>query len=453
MTMWHRYSTDERWHVPHFEKMLYDQAQLAVAYSAAYLATKDEFYADIVRDILLYVSRDLSDKSGGFYSAEDADSYPSHDAKSKKEGAFCVWNYDELQRLLDKPIEGSNYTISDIFCYHYDVKPQGNVNPNQDPHDELKYQNILIVLGSEEETAEKHGLDLATTRQALKEGREILFEVRQKRPRPHLDDKMLTAWNGLMISGFSKAGQALGDDSFVDRAIKAANFVKKYLYNPTAETLLRSCYKGSDGSVAQMLVLTHLGWSGPRPYKTSKTGCSGTKKGQPISQCPASDPSILIRLKEDQDGAEPSGNSVSAHNLIRLAAFLDRVELQDKAAKLLTAFTSRLTRMPIALPELTSALVLYHDSPTQVFVTGRCEDADTAALLAVVQGRLVPGRVLALADARDRSESVLYRKCEVIRRMKPVNGRAAAYVCRHRTCSLPVNTPQELEALLNEHRQ
>nr|CAD7426142.1 unnamed protein product [Timema monikensis] len=155
----------------------------------------------------------------------------------------------------------------------------------------------------------------------------------------------------------------------------------------------------------------------------------------------------------DQDGAEPSGNSVSAHNLIRLAAFLDRVELQDKAAKLLTAFTSRLTRMPIALPELTSALVLYHDSPTQVFVTGRREDADTAALLAVVQGRLVPGRVLALADARDRSESVLYRKCEVIRRMKPVNGRAAAYVCRHRTCSLPVNTPQELEALLNEHRQ
>nr|CAD7438279.1 unnamed protein product [Timema bartmani] len=202
----------------------------------------------------------------------------------------------------------------------------------------------------------------------------------------------------------------------------------------------------------------------------------------------------------NQDGAEPSGNSVSAHNLIRLAAFLDRVELQDKAAKLLTAFTSRLTRMPIALPELTSALVLYHDSPTQstttptpfdpsksevirsepshhslegvcgsllsaltrlgstrapaklVFVTGRCEDADTAALLAVVQGRLVPGRVLALADARDRSESVLYRKCEVIRRMKPVNGRAAAYVCRHRTCSLPVNTPQELEALLNEHR-
>nr|CAD7574854.1 unnamed protein product [Timema californicum] len=280
-----------------------------------------------------------------------------------------------------------------------------------------------------------------------------------------------------------------------------------------------------------------------------------------------------------QDGAEPSGNSVSAHNLIRLAAFLDRVELQDKAAKLLTAFTSRLTRMPIALPELTSALVLYHDSPTQlanalvvlsstaedgeievrisvgdeeifsdhdsstdveeeideeisptpdppasenidtslgssivhrfriflsspprssysnpmaslvltdssqltakrfeklpdqimclsllavclsclvvlkVFVTGRREDADTAALLAVVQGRLVPGRVLALADARDRSESVLYRKCEVIRRMKPVNGRAAAYVCRHRSCSLPVNTPQELEALLNEHRQ
>nr|CAD7571150.1 unnamed protein product [Timema californicum] len=325
-----RYSTDERWHVPHFEKMLYDQAQLAVAYSAAYLATKDEFYADIVRDILLYVSRDLSDKSGGFYSAEDADSYPSHDAKSKKEGAFCVWNYDELQRLLDKPIEGSNFTISDIFCYHYDVKPQGNVNPNQDPHDELKYQNILIVLGSEEETAEKHGLDLATTRQALKEGREILFEVRQKRPRPHLDDKMLTAWNGLMISGFAKAGQALGDDSLVDRAVKAANFVKKYLYNPTAETLLRSCYKGSDGSVAQIAVPiagfvddyaflirglldlyeacfdpSWLEWA--ETLQDQQDRLFWDEEGAAYFTSPASDSSILIRLKE---GEYPHGFNI-----------------------------------------------------------------------------------------------------------------------------------------------
>ncbi|KAJ4443022.1 hypothetical protein ANN_04672 [Periplaneta americana] len=249
----HVAQANERWHVPHFEKMLYDQAQLAVVYSAAYVATKDSLYAEIVRDILTYVNRDLSDKTGGFYSAEDADSYPTYGASHKKEGAFCVWTYNEARSLLSKPLpNNSDTSLASVFCNHYDVKPQGNVNPYQDPHDELKNQNVLIALDSEEETAEKAKLDVETVREALKEGREILYEARQKRPRPHLDDKMLTAWNGLMITGFAKAGQALQDDSYVQRAITAANFIKKHLYNPTAETLLRSCYRGTDGNIAQM---------------------------------------------------------------------------------------------------------------------------------------------------------------------------------------------------------
>ncbi|XP_063223640.1 spermatogenesis-associated protein 20 isoform X2 [Bacillus rossius redtenbacheri] len=468
-----RYSTDERWHVPHFEKMLYDQAQLAVAYSTAFLATGDEFYADIVRDILQYVGRDLSDKSGGFYSAEDADSYPTHDAKHKKEGAFCVWTYDDVQRLLNKQIEDCNFTLADIFCYHYDIKPQGNVNPNQDPHSELRHQNVLIVTGSEEETAEKYGLALPAARAALEEGRRVLFEARQKRPRPHLDDKMLTAWNGLMISGYAKAGQVLKDSCYIDRAIKAANFVKKHLYNPTAETLLRSCYRGSDGNIVQIsapisgfvddyaflirgLLDLYEACFDPSWVEWAETlqdqqdRLFWDEEGAGYFTSPASDPSILIRLKEDQDGAEPSGNSVSAHNLQRLGALLDRQELQDRAARLLAAFTSRLTRVPVALPELTSALLVHHDAPTQVFVTGRPEDPDTAALLEAVQSCLVAGRVLALADGRDRSESVLYRKCEVIRRMKPAGGRAAAYVCRRRACSLPATAPAELRALLSD---
>ncbi|XP_069691071.1 spermatogenesis-associated protein 20 isoform X2 [Periplaneta americana] len=467
-----RYSTDERWHVPHFEKMLYDQAQLAVVYSAAYVATKDSLYAEIVRDILTYVNRDLSDKTGGFYSAEDADSYPTYGASHKKEGAFCVWTYNEARSLLSKPLpNNSDTSLASVFCNHYDVKPQGNVNPYQDPHDELKNQNVLIALDSEEETAEKAKLDVETVREALKEGREILYEARQKRPRPHLDDKMLTAWNGLMITGFAKAGQALQDDSYVQRAITAANFIKKHLYNPTAETLLRSCYRGTDGNIAQisspipgflddyaflirgLLDLyeacfdpSWLEWA--ETLQDQQDRLFWDEEGAGYFTSPAADTSILIRLKEDQDGAEPSGNSVAASNLLRLAAFLDRPELRDKAARLFTAFTSRLSRVPIALPELTSALMLYHDSPTQVFVTGSVDAPDTRALLAAVQGKLIPGRVLALADGRD--DSVLYQRCEIIRRMKPVGGRAAAYVCRHNACSLPVNTPQELTALLEE---
>ncbi|PSN43401.1 Spermatogenesis-associated protein 20 [Blattella germanica] len=317
-----RYSTDERWHVPHFEKMLYDQAQLAVAYSTAYVATKDPVFADIVRDILTYVSRDLSDKSGGFYSAEDADSYPTFGGSHKKEGAFCVWSYNEVRSLLSKPLEGNSDTsIATVFCHYYDVKPQGNVNPYQDPHDELKNQNVLIALGSEEETAEFLKLDVGAVRAALKEGREILYEARQKRPRPHLDDKMLTAWNGLMISGFAKAGQALQDETYIQRAITAANFIKKHLYNPTAETLLRSCYKGSDGNVAQisspiqgflddyaflirgLLDLYEscfdsawLEWA--EVLQDQQDRLFWDDEGAAYFTSPASDTSILIRLKE-----------------------------------------------------------------------------------------------------------------------------------------------------------
>ncbi|GFG29853.1 hypothetical protein Cfor_04110 [Coptotermes formosanus] len=467
-----RYSTDDRWHVPHFEKMLYDQAQLALAYSTAYVATKDPVYADIVRDILTYVNRDLSDKSGGFYSAEDADSYPTYGASHKKEGAFCVWTYDEVQSLLSKPVNSNtNDTLATVFCAHYDVKPQGNVNPLQDPHDELKNQNVLIALRSEEETAEKLKLDVATVQAALKEGRELLYEARQKRPRPHLDDKMITAWNGLMITGFAKAGQALQDESYIQRAITAANFAKRHLYNPTAETLLRSCYRGTDGNTAQIsspipgflddyafLIrgLLDLYEACFDPYwlewaevlQDQQDRLFWDDDGAGYFTSPAGDTSILMRLKEDQDGAEPSGNSVAASNLLRLNAFLDRAELRDKAARLFTAFQTRLTRVPVALPEMTSALMFYHDSPTQIFVTGPADAQDTRALLAVVQDRLIPGRVLALADGRD--DSVLYRRSEVIRRMKPIGGSAAAYVCRHQTCSVPITSPQELDNLLKE---
>ncbi|XP_021929202.1 spermatogenesis-associated protein 20 isoform X2 [Zootermopsis nevadensis] len=467
-----RYSTDDRWHVPHFEKMLYDQAQLAAVYSAAYVATKDPFYADVVRDILTYVDRDLSDKSGGFYSAEDADSYPSHGASRKKEGAFCVWTYNEIQSLLSKPIDAtSGHCLATVFCTHYDVKPQGNVNPFQDPHDELKNQNVLIVVGSEEETAEKLKLDVATVHAALKEGREILYEARQKRPRPHLDDKMVTAWNGLMITGFAKAGQALQDDGYIQRAVTAANFVKKHLYNPTAETLLRSCYRGTDGDVAQILSPIQgflddyafvirglldlyescfdpswLEWAEVLQDRQDQLFWDDDGAGYFTSS--ASDASILVRQKEDQDGAEPSGNSVAASNLLRLNAFLDRAELRDKAVRLFTAFTSRLSSVPVALPEMTSALMVYHDSPTQVFVAGAADAEDTRALLGVVQGKLIPGRVLALADGRD--DSVLYRRCEEFRRMKPVGGKASAYVCRHRTCRGPIASQQDLDEILDE---
>lgn len=242
-----RYSVDGKWHVPHFEKMLYDQAQLVVSYCDAYVVTKDEFYADVVRDILTYVSRDLSHELGGFYGAEDADSYPYHGAEKKQEGAFCVWEYQEIYDLLPEKING--ILEADIFAYHYNVKEEGNVNPAHDPHKELKKKNVLVVFGSYEDTAEKFGISVETLKDLLKKWHKVLYEERQKRPKPHVDTKILTSWNGLMISGYARAGFALKDQHYIDKAILGANFIRKFLFNEEDKKLLRCCYKEDDGTI------------------------------------------------------------------------------------------------------------------------------------------------------------------------------------------------------------
>lgn len=245
-----RYSVDNKWHVPHFEKMLYDQAQLAVAYCDAFLVTKDNFYADIVKDILNYVSRDLSHEMGGFYGAEDADSYSHDGAAHKQEGAFCVWEYDEIESLLGE-VKTNNILNFDIFCYHYNVLSKGNVDPKHDPHGELKNKNVLACFESYENTAEKFGISVEKLKEILNSCHQVLYDERQKRPKPHVDTKIVTSWNGLMISGFAKGGFALKDQSYINRAIAAANFIKKYLYSEEDNSLLRCCYKGDDNSVTQ----------------------------------------------------------------------------------------------------------------------------------------------------------------------------------------------------------
>ncbi|XP_054282020.1 spermatogenesis-associated protein 20-like [Macrosteles quadrilineatus] len=466
-----RYSTDMKWHVPHFEKMLYDQAQLAVVYSQAYLATKDPLYEATVRDILAYVARDLSHKDGGFYSAEDADSFPSNDSKEKKEGAFCVWTHEEVTKLLGRAVEGKpDVKLAEVFCHHYNVRPGGNVDPSQDPHNELTNQNVLMVVSTEQQTAAKFGLEVTTVQTELSLAREILYKERLLRPKPHLDNKILTSWNGLMVSGFAKAAEALQDESLTKRAILAAEFLQNHLYDKANNILLRSCYTDEYGNATQILPPIRgflddyafliqglldlyeaslesrwLEWAEQLQNKQDELFWDVATAGY-FSTPHNSD--LILRLKEDQDGAEPSGNSVSCHNLLRLAALLDRPKYKNKAAKLLASFTSRLTSLPLALPLLTSALMLYHDSPTQIIITGKMSDPNTASLVNVVRSRLVSGRVLILADGD--TTSILYRNSESMRRLKtPSNNQQSAYVCRNHTCALPVQTAHDLASLLD----
>ncbi|XP_054913446.1 spermatogenesis-associated protein 20 isoform X4 [Poeciliopsis prolifica] len=250
----HRYSTDSSWHVPHFEKMLYDQAQLAVAYITAFQVSGEQFYADVAKDILLYVSRDLSDKSGGFYSAEDADSIPASGGLEKREGAFCVWTASEVREILPDVVEGAvgAATLADIFMHHYGVKEQGNVAAEQDPHGELQGKNVLIVRYSAELTAAHFGITVEKFNELMTSARGRMAAVRQIRPRPHLDTKMLASWNGLMLSGFARVGAVLGNEVLLERAVQAGNFLKEHLWEPDQQNMLRSCYRGDQMEVQQI---------------------------------------------------------------------------------------------------------------------------------------------------------------------------------------------------------
>ncbi|XP_077299776.1 spermatogenesis-associated protein 20 isoform X2 [Arctopsyche grandis] len=461
-----RYSVDGKWHVPHFEKMLYDQAQLVIAYTDAYLATKDEFYSDVIKDILTYVDRDLSHESGGFYSAEDADSFPTKGAPNKLEGAFCVWEYDEIESLLGDKFTPDKLSYMDIFCHHFNVKQDGNVEPGHGS--ELDNKNILIIYGSAEETAEKFKITTEKLSEILEECRQVLYDRRSKRPRPHLDSKMLCSWNGLMIAGFSRAGQTLGDKKYIDRAIKAATFVKKYLYNENEKILYRSCYRDSHGDIAQIstpikgflddyaflikglldlyeasLNRDWLEWACQLQEKQDELFWDEKGHGYFTSQ--SRDVSVVLRLKEDQDGAEPSGNSVAVHNLVRLGAhdIGGGTPRRERAEKVLTAFASRLEVAPSSLPEMLSALMFHKDSPTQVFIAGGRDDPRTQALLRVVRTRLLPGRIVAVADPGACGNTVFSR-------IRPLGDAPAAYVCRHYACSLPVTEASKLEEILDE---
>uniref|UniRef100_UPI00398E5DCF spermatogenesis-associated protein 20 n=1 Tax=Pristiophorus japonicus TaxID=55135 RepID=UPI00398E5DCF len=467
----HRYSTDGRWHVPHFEKMLYDQGQLAVSYTEAYQISGDTFFADVARDILLYVSRDLSDKSGGFYSAEDADSHPTAKSIEKREGAFCVWTEQEIRELLPDPISDAtqNVTMADVFAHHYDVKEGGNVDPAQDPHGELEDKNVLIVRYSPELTASKFGLEEERVKDILSTCRNRLYEVRKQRPRPHLDSKMLASWNGLMISGFARAGGVLGEKTYIRRATQAATFLREHMFDSSNGRLLRSCYRGDESSVEQAATPISgflddyafvirglidlyeasfdeqwLEWA--LKLQQKQDDLFWDAKGFAYFTDDARDSSVLIRLKEDQDGAEPSGNAVAASNLVRLANFTNRPDWADRSMQLVAAFEKLLNSVPMALPEMVIALMAQHHPLKQVVIRGEPEAPDTQGLIQCVNTHFVHNKILLLADGN--CESFLYQSLPFLSTLELKDGKATAYVCQNFTCSLPVTSAGELQTLL-----
>lgn len=463
----HRYSVDEFWHVPHFEKMLYDQAQLAVSYLEAYQLTGAEFFAKTARDVLAYVKRDMTSPGGGFYSAEDADSLVEAEGTEKAEGAFYVWTATEIDDLLGEDAE--------LFRAVYGVEPDGNAPAGADPHGEFVGKNILIQRLSVEEAAQRFDMPAQQVEERLAAARETLFGVRGKRPRPHLDDKAITAWNGLMISAFAKGYQVLGDESYLEAAKRAARFVRDELTHPETGELIRSYREGPadvSGFAEDYAFLTQglldlyeagfdsewLRWADELQAALNEHFWDNDAGGYFANT--GQDDSVILRLKEDYDGAEPSANSVAALNLLRLAAMTDNEAHAARANELLDTFRANLEQGGVTVPQMLVALDFAGAKPTQVVLAVRSSaeaDAGSGGLSGVLSAvdrlmkelhrRFVPRKVVLLADGGE-GQAWLAERVEFIKSVAPVDGLPTAFVCENFVCQLPTNDARRFGELL-----
>ncbi len=449
----HRYSVDERWFVPHFEKMLYDQAQLAISYLDAYQITHDAFFAGVARRIFDYVLRDMADKDGGFYSAEDADSVIDPAKPDVKgEGAFYVWSRAEIEHIVGEPAAG-------WFSYRFGVEPHGNVE--SDPHNEFTGKNILYEAHTVEETAGHFGRPAGEIGKALASAAEKLLAARSKRVRPHLDDKVLTAWNGLMISALAKGGAILAEPRYSAAAVRAGDFILHRMYDAKTGLLLRR-YRQQDAAIAgflddyalftQALLDLYETQFDPRYLQTAErlaekqSALFEDREHGGFFSTAAGDASLVMRMKEDYDGAEPSGNSVAALNLLRLAQMTGRKDFRDAADRTLHAFASRITGMPSAVPQMLVAFAYSLAKPKQIILVGDRSAAETGEMLRILHSRFLPDSIVMLVDEPARRTLAGY--LPVIETMTRLHGKTTAYVCENYTCKLPTADPAKFAELL-----
>jgi uncharacterized protein YyaL (SSP411 family) len=452
----HRYSVDDRWHVPHFEKMLYDQAQLAIAYAELAEASPDPELEQTLRETLDYVLRDLTSPEGGFYSAEDADSLPATEATEKKEGAFYVWREEEISRALS----GEELLV---FRRMYGIERAGNVVTASDPHGELAGQNVLHLRNDRQIVAKLTGRTESEVTELVSAAKQKLVAVRNKRPRPHLDDKIVTAWNGLMISGFAKGFQKLGESRYLVAAQRAAKFLLEQLC--TADYRLVRSYRGlpsvvhgfaedyafliqglldlyeSDFDIRWLKSAHNLQLKMNQLFADAQGGYFSTEAG-------AED--ILFRMREDHDGAEPSANSIAAMNLVRLGSIFDREDFRSAASRLIGSFHAALERMPAALPQMLAALDAVMAQPVQIVLAGSHNQSEMKAMLRVIRNRYLPNKVVILADEGEHW-TWLAEQVTGLQMMTPIEDRVTAYVCRNFTCELPVTEVEALAQLLDRH--
>jgi uncharacterized protein len=460
----HRYSVDAAWRVPHFEKMLYDQAQLVVAFLEAAQVSGDPFYAEVAEDTLLYVLREMTDKGGGFHSAEDADSVPPEDVGDahahKKEGAFYLWRADEIDALLGEDAA--------IVKMRFGIEPDGNAP--HDPQQEFTGKNLLYAARSVEEIAQQTGKRPEDVVEILNRTRLRMFQERLGRPRPHRDDKVLAAWNGLMIAAFARMARvARGFDAegqpegpYLQAARRAAEFVREHMWNASSGILLRRYRDGHaeiDGYaedyaylIAGLLELFQadpapmwLEWAIALQHRQDELFWDDLGGGW--FSTTGRDPSVLLRMKEDYDGAEPTASSVSVHNLLVLSHLVPDSHWHDRIERTLKLFGTRLDQMGRGVPMMAAALSARTAGLQQIVIVATDRGSDDEERVGELEKALalhyLPFAIqLRVTNGRQRA---LAGSLPFIGAMRPVNGVTTVYVCRDFTCRQPVTTVPALQ--------
>jgi uncharacterized protein YyaL (SSP411 family) len=467
----HRYSVDGDWRVPHFEKMLYDQAQLVLAYLESAQVSGDQFYAQIAEDTLQYVVRDLTDADGGFFSAEDADSIPpevvgdppaSAEAAAgshahKMEGAFYIWKLDEVRELLGED--------SRVFELRYGILPDGNAP--FDPQNEFTGKNLLYTARGITEIAKETGDEPEHVAEVLMRARVALFQRRATRPRPHLDDKVLTGWNGLMIAAFARAGRTV-HDRYYHHAQRAASFIQSRMWDQERRVLLRryraprlpegrsgqARYAAIDGYAEDYAYLIFgllelfavkgeaqwLEWAIELQKRQDELFWDASGGGW--FSTTGQDPTVLVRMKEDYDGAEPSPSAVGASNLLTLAHLTSDSLYRDRAQDVFRAFGTKLLAQGRTLPMMAAALSVAVAPPEQIVVVGP-ESDDTETLWRAANGPYRPfTQILRIMPGNEQRALGTLLPWAASMTMK--DGKPAAYVCRNFACDAPTTDPEAL---------
>ena len=454
----HRYSVDAAWRVPHFEKMLYDQAQLVVAYLEAGQAARAGALLQVAEDTIEYVLRDMTSPEGAFYSAEDADSLPPEAAgtdAAKAEGAFYLWTDGEVDALLGADAEVAKRRLG----------IQAGGNAPQDPMGEFRDKNIPYLQQDVGEIAKLTGRSTDDVMSALGAARKTLVDARAKRPRPHLDDKVLAAWNGLMIAALARAAHVL-DGAAAERSLgaatRAATFARERLWDADRRILRRRARDGAVSIDGYAEDYAYLVWGLLELFQTSgdpawldwavelqarQDVLFWDDAGGGWFATTGSDPSVLLRVKEEYDGAEPAASSVAVENLLTLMHLRDDPEAAGRVERTLARFGTRLGQAARAVPLMMAALVRYHAPAAQVVILGEPGAAETRALERVVAARYLPFAVR-LRVATGDGQARLAERVPFVGAMHAINGRATAYVCTNFTCQEPVTDPARLDEQL-----